>query len=490
MLSGSSAAEAAKCSAELEASALRLGLTSCSAVLDHSHELGSPTGCKYNHCVYLLYSMLLLLALIVAAPWWMLEMVRHGKYRRGWGERWGRVPARLHDPVTTQCIWVHAVSVGEVLAISRVLENLTQQLPGWRIVVSTTTDTGQNLAREHFGEANVFYFPLDLPFAFCPYLEILRPRMLILAESEFWPNLLRRARCFGAAVAVVNARISDRSFPRYVRFKNFMRPVLSNVHLFLAQTEEDGRRLVAMGAPDDRVQVSGNLKFETRTPALSNTAILFKAAISREQITPLLVAGSTLDGEEEMLLGTFRAVVNRYGGATLLLAPRHPERFAAVRSLLAKSGLPFQLRSEWDGSSAIAGRVVLLDSIGELAGVYVLADLAFIGGSLVPRGGHNVLEAARFGVPILVGPHTENFRDIVQVFREADALRVATPQSLTATVLHLLEDHEQRASLGQRAAGVMRAQQGATARTVRALLELLHETPAVLAGQPVTETRA
>jgi 3-deoxy-D-manno-octulosonic-acid transferase len=354
-----------------------------------------------------------------------------------------------------------------------VVDELKAQLPGWRIVVSTTTDSGQKLARERFGENDVFYFPLDLPFAVQPYLNALRPRMLVLAESEFWPNLLHLARKFGAEVAVVNARVSDRSVPRYLRFRKLLERVLQNVRIFLAQSDEDARRLIQIGAPPERVHTGGNLKFEVKPPAKPPIVGLLSAAIAREQIGPVLIAGSTLEGEETMLLAAFREALSRYPGAMLLLAPRHPQRFASVALLLATSRIRFQKRSEWNGERPLANGVLLLDTIGELASLYEFADLAFIGGSLVPRGGHNVLEAAQFGVPILVGPYTENFRDIVQVFRRADALVVVNPESLTPTVLQLLVDYDRRVAMGQRAAEILRGQQGATERTVAALLALL-----------------
>ncbi len=430
-------------------------------------------GAIYNRNVYSLYSLLLFLALIVSTPWWLVQMLRHGKYRTGWSERLGTVPDRLFNYVAENNIWIHAVSVGEVLAISRVVEELKQQLPGWRILVSTTTDTGQKLARERFGENNVFYLPLDLPWAVRAYLQAFRPKLLVLAESEFWPNLLHEAHKSGAAVAVVNARVSDRSLPGYLRFRELMRRVLKNVDLFLAQSGEDASRLVQIGAPAERVHVSGNLKFEVKPPAKAVIVEPFRAALAREDIGPVVVAGSTLDGEETMLMEMFRMVASRYPGALLVLAPRHPERFTVVASLLASSGLRWQRRSEWDGARAIAGGVFLLDTIGELASLYEFADIAFVGGSLVPRGGHNVLEAAQFGAAILVGPHTENFRDMVEAFRKADALRVVSIQSLIPTVLRLLENYDERVALGERAAEVVRSQQGATQKTVQALLSLL-----------------
>jgi 3-deoxy-D-manno-octulosonic-acid transferase len=435
--------------------------------------IGSPGLHKYNRKVYFAYSLLLLLALLLSTPWWLLETLRHGKYRIGWRERLGMVPDRLSNQVAVDTIWIHAVSVGEVLAVSQMVAELKARLPGWRVVISTTTDTGQNLAHQRFGENNVFYFPLDLSFAVRAYLQALRPRLLVLAESEFWPNLLHQAQNRGASIAVVNARVSDRSLPRYLRFRRLLRGVMRDVDIFLAQSEEDARRLVEIGAPQERVRVGGNLKFEVNPPQRTQIVEAFKAAVQREEIGPLLVAGSTLEGEEAMLIECFRQVLDRYPQALMLLAPRHPERFETVAALLAASGLRWQRRSQWDGRERIGGGVFLLDSIGELASLYQFADLAFVGGSLVPRGGHNVLEAAQCGVAILVGPHTENFRDIVRIFQRDDALQVVTPHSLTPTVLELLRDDAARAQLGRRALEVMQSQQGATERTVAALLQLL-----------------
>ena len=448
----------------------------------------TPDGKLYNRSVYSLYSLLFFVALILSTPWWLLQMLRHRKYRRGWSERLGRVPQRLLRESCEETIWIHAVSVGEVLAVSGLVAELRRQLPGWKIVVSTTTDTGQKLARQRFGEDNVFYLPLDLPFAVRAYFRALRPRLLVLAESEFWPNLLHCARQSGASVAVVNARISDRSLPGYLRFGMLFRRILQDVDLFLAQSDEDARRLIQIGARAERVNVGGNLKFEVKPPARAAIASQVSAAMQREKLGPVIVAGSTLDGEESMLVDAFHAVIARYPSALLLLAPRHPERFDAVANLLESSGSLYQRRSRWDGRAPIAGSVFLLDTIGELAGLYEFADLAFIGGSLVPRGGHNVLEAAQFGKTILVGPSTENFRDIIEIFRRADALRVVTPESLIPTVLHLLECDDERAALGQRALDIMRSQQGATERTAGALLSLIAtQTPA--AAVSLTEQR-
>jgi 3-deoxy-D-manno-octulosonic-acid transferase len=428
----------------------------------------------YNRFVYWLYSLLLFLVLIGSTPWWLLQMWRHGKYRSGWGERLGKVPDRLRHATPEATIWVHAVSVGEVLAMTRVIERLKAELPRRRIIVSTTTDTGQKLARERFGNDNVFRLPLDLPFAVRPYFAAFRPQLLILAESEFWPNLLRWAKRSGASVAVVNARISDRSFSGYRRFRRLLQPMMHDIDLLLAQSDEDVRRLLQIGAPSERVHLSGNLKFEVNAPARSALTSAFAEAIPREEIGPVIVAGSTLEGEEAMLIEMFQQVRLRYAKAVLVLAPRHPERFDRIAALVSSSGIPYQRRSHWNGSIPIHAGVFLLDSIGELASLYEVADLAFIGGSLVPRGGHNVVEAAQFGKAILVGPHTENFRDIIEIFQRADALRIVTPHSLTSTVLQLLRETATRGSMGTQALAVMHSQRGATEKTVSQLLRLLN----------------
>jgi len=418
------------------------------------------------------YSMALAVGMLVSLPYWLFQMMRHGKYRRGLGERLGRVPARLqltaeHGPV----IWVHAVSVGEVLAVAGLVEELRSGSQH-RILISTTTDTGQELARKRFGEGNVFYFPMDFAFAIRPYLRELRPQMVVIAETEFWPNFLRLAHASGARIAVVNARISDRSWPSYRRFRGLMQRLLAHVDFFLAQTSEDAARLKEIGAAPERVRVSGNLKFDIPAPAAPAIVESARASIAGDNAGPVLVCGSTVDGEETLLLKAFENVLVQHPRAVMILAPRHPERFTAVAALLEAMSIRFCRRSVWTGESLASG-VFLLDTIGELAALYALADIAFVGGSLVPRGGHNIIEPALHGVAIVVGNHTENFRDIVGLFQSRDAVRIVGPAELPLVFLELLANDAERKGLGERAAGTMRSQIGATARTVHELQQLL-----------------
>ncbi len=427
-----------------------------------------------------LYSAALLLLLLVTLPYWLLKMLTAGKYRAGLSERLGRVPARILRRPAQGCIWVHAVSVGEVLAVGKLVEQLAARHPGRRVLISTTTLTGHKLARERWGEENVFFFPLDLWFCVDHYLRALRPALVVLAETEFWPNFIRLADQQGTHIAVVNARISDRSFPRYRRFRSVFRRVLRHIELFLAQSELDAERLVAIGAPAERVRVAGNLKFDIAASAAKPVVELLRQSLGRAGVTEVLVAGSTVEGEERMLLDAFRTLLRSHPRTAMVLAPRHPERFESVANLLLGGSLSFIRRSRMTGQESSAGAVILLDTIGELASVYALASVAFVGGSLVPVGGHNILEPAQHGVPIVVGPHTANFRDIVNIFTHAGALSVVQPEYLDAELLRLLEDPEVRRDLGRRAAEVFRAQSGATARTLEAMEPLL----------PAVESRA
>jgi 3-deoxy-D-manno-octulosonic-acid transferase len=423
--------------------------------------------------MYLLYSALLAASLVVSLPYWVLKGRRHGKYREGLGERLGKIPSRLQKR-PEPALWIHAVSVGEVLAVGQLVEEL-RRLSQHRVVVSTTTATAQKLARERFGEENVFYFPLDLGFAIRPYLSALRPELIVVAETEFWPNFLRLARQSGSRIAVVNARISDRSRPGYRRFRWILTRVLRQIDLFLAQTEEDARRLRDIGAPAERVQVSGNLKFDVTAPPPPPIVASLRSSFQQTGAGPVIVCGSTVDDEEGLLLRAFENVLASYPRAVMILAPRHPERFAEVTQLLERMGIRFWRRSLWSGD-AIAGGVLLVDTVGELSALYALGDVAFVGGSLVPRGGHNIIEPARHGVAIIVGNHTENFRDMVALFQSQDAVRVVGPAEFPLLLLDLLSNSSERVALGRRAAETLRSQMGATARTVEALERLLEPT--------------
>lgn len=456
--------------------------------------------------MYFLYSVLLAVAMLVTLPYWVFQMLRHGKYRAGLWERLGSVPSRLRTasietgaarPSSSNpafefrpVIWFHAVSVGEVTAIRGLVEDIQRRFQQYRVVVTTTTDTGQALARKHFGEENVFYFPMDFGFAIQPYLLTLRPKLIVIAETEFWPNFLRLAHRGGASIAVVNSRISDRSWPNYKRFSRLLKKVLPNIDLFLAQTEADGNRLMAIGAPPERLSVTGNLKFDLTLPSPPPIVDSLWRSLKHASAGPVLVCGSTVEDEEPLLLKAFENILVRHPRAVMILAPRHPERFNNVATLIGQMNIRFWRRSLWK-DEPVASSVFLVDTIGELAALYALADIAFVGGSLVPRGGHNIIEPALHGVAIVVGNHTENFRDIVDLFQSRDAVRVVGAAEMPLVFMELLDNAADRAALGERALETVHSQTGATARTAHALETLLgNNSTHPSASTAVAEARA
>lgn len=427
------------------------------------------------------YNLALITILTATAPWWLWKIATTRKYREGLKERLGEVPAllarmRAHSKVPV--IWLHAVSVGEVMAMSRLVSEMDWAFSEYRLFVSTTTRTGQELARERFGASRVFYCPLDLPWAVKAYLTVLQPKVLILAESEFWPNMLHNCYLRKIPVVVVNARISDRSWPRYQMLQLLWKPLLSRLSAVLAQSEIDVGRLLKLGCAPERLSVAGNLKFDVHTAEESDATLLLRTLAGSLR---LFVAGSTLEGEEAAVLDAWPRLLSADPQLVLILAPRHPERFGAAAELLEKSGIHWVRRSDWPAKPAYSleplrpGSAVLLDSIGELASVYSLATLAFVGGSIVPSGGHNPLEPAQFGVPVVMGPHYANFRTITEDLRTHDAIRIAARQELAAALIEMIQNPDQADAMGARGKEVFDRQAGATDRCMAALRVLLEE---------------
>jgi 3-deoxy-D-manno-octulosonic-acid transferase len=431
----------------------------------------------------LAYSALLAVGLVLSAPWWLLRMATTSRYREGLRQRLGAVPYSLEIAVRRfrmgrRVIWVHAVSVGEVLAATRLVAELEGALGDrWRVVVSTTTRTGQALARERFGAERVFYMPLDFAWVVRAYLRALRPAALILMESELWPRMLHECRRAGVSVAVVNARVSDRSFARAIRVRWVWGRVLRGVTLWLAQSDEDARRLVAMGASADRVRAIGNLKYDVRAPERSRVADIIRQLAGEK---PILVAGSTLgrdndktSSEEEMVLRAWAG--DRFDGmpSFLVVAPRHPERFADAEDTIWQ--YPFAQATNCEPVEECMGaEAFLLDTIGDLAAVYGVADVAFVGGSLVKRGGHNPLEPAQFGVPVIMGPSFENFRDVVAKMIEADSIRIVNDEAeLAVAFTELVTNREAAKAMGERGRRVFEEQRGATKRAVEAIVGMV-----------------
>jgi len=449
--------------------------------------------------MYFLYSLLLGLASFALLPYFAFQACRHQKYLSNFRERLGRLPAGLAGD-GRPAVWLHAVSIGEALSARPLLGALRAHFPGHRLIVSTTTVAGQAVARARLSEADGFcYFPFDWGFAVRRALRAVRPQVVILMESELWPNFLRECRRRGIPVVVANGRISDRSFARLEKFGRLARRLFGEVTRFEMQSEADAARAVALGAAPARVGVSGNLKYDLG--GAPDAAQLDEVARRLDGLfalssAPLIVGGSTSEGEEEALLAALEELRREPGLARtrLLLAPRRPERFEAVAHLLDSARLTFARRSAGapreevvaaDGlrSPGPAGPdprgadVILLDSVGELAAVYRFAAVVFVGGSLIARGGHNILEPALDARPIVVGPHMENFRGITDEFLRRGALvqlRGAGARELAAelreTLSALLLDEGRARSLGASARAAVDANRGATARTVDAVI--------------------
>jgi 3-deoxy-D-manno-octulosonic-acid transferase len=428
-----------------------------------------------------LYSLLLLGVFVVGAPYWLVRMFfssnDRGRYRAGLGGRLGRVPRELREAVAgKRVVWVHAVSVGEVLAATRLVAELEALGAGWVIVISTTTATGQGLARERFGAERVFWYPLDFAWAVRAYLNALQPKMLVLMESELWPRMLVECRRMAVPVAVVNARVSDRSFARTMRVQKLWQRMARHVTLWLAQSKEDAHRLEFLGVESRRIETPGNLKFDIRAPRHSHMADLIrKIAAGR----PVLVAGSTLEGEEEIVVWAWMGTMRAEQDMLLVLAPRHPERFERAYSIASAHAV---IRAteliNFADSGANPGKVdiVVLNTLGDLAGVYEVATIAFVGGSMVPRGGHNPLEPAQFGVPIIMGTSWENFKDIVYRLRSGGGM-VTLPYDdvghLVGELRALLLQPDYMRRMGEQAKLVFEQEQGATGRVVEALVGLV-----------------
>jgi len=428
----------------------------------------------------LAYSALLTLALALSSPWWLLRMATTQRYREGLRQRLGAVPWQLVLSVQgRRAVWVHAVSVGEVLAASRLVGELEAALgDGYHVVISTTTRTGQALARELFGANRVFYMPLDFAFSVRAYLRAVRPAAVVLMESELWPRMLHECRRGGVPVVVANARMSDRSFARAQRMQWIWGRIMRKPALWLAQSEQDALRLVIAGARTERVQVAGNMKYDIRAPKQSQVPEWIRTVAGERAI---FVAGSTVDGvpaEEELVIAAWKDSLRGKINALLVVAPRHPERFAPVEVLLRS--IRYAKASERLGAgegaeiSSLGIEVVLLDTIGDLAAVYGVADVAFLGGSLVRKGGHNPLEPAQFGVPVVMGPSYENFRDVVAKLKEVGGIRIVHDEvELSNVVADLLADREEARTVGEAGRRVLEEQQGATARSVKAIVSLI-----------------
>ena len=430
--------------------------------------------------MFLLYDLVLLASSLLLIPWYLLRKARYGTARRGLRERLGFfAPGRLDATDKRPVIWVHAVSVGETRAAIPLLKALRQAYPNACLLVSNTTETGNSVARSLTEVDLCLFFPFDLSFVVRRVLKQVNPSLVIFVDTELWPNFARHAGRCGIPLVLANGRISDRSFPRYRAIRALLRPVLENFSAFCMQSEQDAERIKIMGAPSERVQVAGNLKFDLQAQMPSADDV--HALKERFRIVPdalVWVAGSTHAGEEEQVLDAYRSLVGEQRQVALILVPRHPERCRQVGELLSRQGISYVLRSHINESMHPLGPgdVLLVDSIGEMLKFYAMADLVFVGGSLVPVGGHNVLEGVLLKKPVLYGPHMHNFRDIAKLLKDAKAaLEIADSQELKSALVQLIDHPDQRRTLGEAGYQLIARNVGATAKTLSVVETLLAE---------------
>ncbi len=418
--------------------------------------------------VHFLYNLALKGALVLSAPAWIPWIAFSGKRRKNFPDRLGLRVGRIPGPRGRKRVWIHAVSVGETLAAVPLVRSLREHLQSTDLFFSTVTLTGQEVARKSLGSQveATFFFPFDLPGVSGKFLDRVRPDVVAILETEIWPNFLGECAARGVPLVILNGRISDRSFRGYGRMRPFFARVLACATAIAMQTEKDARRIVALGADPGKVVVTGNMKFDVAQPPETVTPFLSWLRAEKEKGTVWIVAGSTHEGEEAAVLSAFGDARAVKPSVRLLLVPRHPERFDDVEVLCRRRGWAVVRRT----SIPVAGggdsaAVVLMDTMGELLAAYAAADIAFVGGSLVPKGGHNILEPALFGVPTVTGPHMDNFREITDIFTRGDALvLVRTEKEFRRRLSEWAADPTPFSEVGKRGRQLLEAHRGATGR--------------------------
>ncbi|MCD6581702.1 MAG: 3-deoxy-D-manno-octulosonic acid transferase [Desulfuromusa sp.] len=429
--------------------------------------------------VYLLYNLLLLLSALFLVPYYLLRGFRYGKSRRGIRERLGYYsPEQLSLLREKKTIWIHAVSVGETRAAMPLIRQIRLQYPDFLILVTNVTETGHAIALEDKEIGLCLFFPFDFSWAVRRALSTVNPKLIIIVETEIWPNFTRQAHQFEIPLILVNGRISDRSFPRYRFFRFLLRPILDRFSSFCMQSQTDAERITALGAPDGRVENTGNLKFDHDLMEVTTEQVQQKKNQYQlpEQVA-ILVAGSTHEKEEKQLLEAYRQISTQIERKLLLvLIPRHPERKREVQALLKETGFKYRLRSslqEGDGLLS-PGDVLLVDTLGEVLDFYSVADLVFVGGSLVPIGGHNLLEAALLEKPVIFGPHIHNFKEIsAKLIRAGAGVKVANQSELVRQSIIILNDPARCRAMGQAGSSLIVENAGTTERTMRHISKAL-----------------
>ena len=432
--------------------------------------------------MYLAYSLLTLAVFVFVSPYFVYQAIRYNKYIGSLSQRLGYLPISFNMD-GEESIWIHAVSVGEALTARALAAELKARYPRLRLFLSTTTIAGQQVARRSLQHVDaVFYFPFDWTLIVRRTLNLVKPRLFIMMETEIWPNLLHECRRRGIKSVMINGRISSRSYPRYRIVRPFFRRVLADVDRFCMQSEESARRLIDLGADAARVTVTGSLKFDSlEMPAATAHGKPRERVLRFFRLSPhrtVLVAGSTMRGEEAAVLRAFGRIKAKSPGAMAILAPRQPERFGEVERLAREAGFVTVNRSDLPIDVEPRADVIVLDTIGELAQLYQLATAVFVGGSLADHGGHNILEPAVFGKPIVFGPHMQNFKEIADTFlANGAAVQVGSDAELDETLIALATDPVRRARLGAAARALVEANRGAKGKTLAVIADLMPASP-------------
>lgn len=422
--------------------------------------------------VYQLYNGILLLAAFFLVPYYLLRGIKYGKSRRGIRERLACYEsALLEDLQKKPVIWIHAVSVGETRAAAPLIRQIRQDYPDHLILVSNVTETGHAIARDNPDIDKYIFFPFDFSWVVRRALSLVKPVLVIIVETEIWPNFIRQARTLDIPLILANGRISDRSYPRYRFCRFLLQPVLNSFSAFCMQTQVDAERVIALGADSSRVENSGNLKFDHELIAIDSESIKEKKQrYGLPDNAAIMVAGSTHEGEERQLVDAFRAILPQLNqDLVLVLIPRHPERKHEVVKLLKDAGLRIFLRStlEHKQERLVSGEVLLVDTLGEVLDFYAVAELVFVGGSLVPVGGHNMLEASLLAKPVVFGPHIHNFKEISRkLIRSGAGIMVRDRNELEKWTITILNDPIRCRAMGAAGRSLIVENAGATERTM------------------------
>jgi 3-deoxy-D-manno-octulosonic-acid transferase len=435
--------------------------------------------------MYLLYNLFLTVSIIFILPWWLLNLTK-GKYRAGFWQRMGFYPDEIKRRLLNQStIWIHAVSVGEVIASAPLIKELKKRYPDFKIILSTVTVTGNRMANKKIKEADyIVYFPFDFLWSVRKALNSINPVVCLIIETELWPNFLRILNLKGIPAIIVNGRISEKSFRGYMMARVFMKYVLKNIRLFSMQTDEDAEKVIDIGADKNNVKVTGNIKYDHEFKQMGDEDInRIRVSLGLKNNDEVFIAGSTHSGEEEIIIGLYLNVLKHYPALRLLIAPRHIERVGDVEEIVKKMGLNTVRKTaiskvsyQSPATSHQSRPVIILDTIGELGFMYSIATIVFVGGSLIPHGGQNVLEPAFYKRPVIFGKYMMNFKEVAaDMVSSGGGIQVGGEMELKSAVEGLLDDREKMTEIGEKGYRVIIKNRGALQKNLELIEDIINQ---------------